>query len=51
MVWGIVIFLIFSACYLGQCVASGMKSERGRILQWASWLVASSVLLMVYLLT
>ena len=51
MIWGIVIFIIFFVCYLGQCVASGMKSERGWILQWGSWLVASSVILVVYLLT
>ena len=49
MVWGIVMFLIFFICYIGQSISSGMDGKKGWILQWSCWLVANVTMLICYL--
>ena len=49
MVWGIVMFVVFFACYIGQSVSSGMEGKRGWTLQWACWLIASLTMLVCYM--
>ena len=51
MFWASVIFLIFLVSYLGQSISSGMEGQKGRLLQWACWLLANSTMLICYLLT
>ncbi len=48
MVWGIVLFVIFTGCYLGQCISSGMGKKHGWSLQWLCWLVTSLTILICY---
>lgn len=49
MIWGIVMFVVFLVCYLGQSISSGMEGKKGWTVQWACWLVASLTMLICYL--
>lgn len=49
MFLGIVMFLIFVVCYIGQSISSGMSGKNGRLLQWGCWTVANVTMLLCYL--
>lgn len=49
--WGVLVSLFFGVAYLGQSVSSGMEGRKGKILQWMCWVLASTTMLICYLLT
>ena len=49
MIWGIVMFVVFTVCYIGQSISSGMEGKKGWPVQWACWLVASLTMLVCYM--
>lgn len=49
-VWGGVVALIFSACYLGQSVSTGLEGPKAKAVQWSCWLLANGIMVLCYLL-
>ena len=47
--WGVLLWVIFLASYLGQSISSGMAGVKSKLLQWSCWIIATGAMLICYL--
>jgi len=47
-IWGLLVGLIFAACYLGMTYSTGLSGLRSKIVQWGCWLLACVIMLICY---